>query len=126
MPALLPQNPSDGDGEQKNNNSGAEGIEQVMARNRPVQDELTSKLVDMVGQVKHSVTENKALLDRDRTVLDATEDAVDANAAGVSRQRQRLGAFTQRAATSWWTMIIAALVIIAVFIVLFLLVTTPV
>lgn len=98
----------------------AENMEDIMARHRPVQDELTSKLVDMVGQLKESVTANKALLDKDKRMMDDTEDAVDRNTAGLAQQRKRLGAFSQRESTSWWTMIIAALVIIIVFIAVFL------
>lgn len=101
-------------------NDEAQHMEDIMARHRPVQDELTSKLVDMVGQLKESVTANQALLDKDKRVMDDTEDAVDRNAVGLAQQRKRLGMFTQRESTSWWTMIIAALVIIIVFIAVFL------
>lgn len=100
-------------------------VEEEMARNQPIQDELTSKLADMVGQLKESVTDNKTLLDKDKSVLDETEDAVDRNVSAIGAQRKRLGAYSQRTATSWWTILIAAFVIIVVFLFVFVLLAAP-
>lgn len=109
----------------------AEGVsyskddEEEVARQQPVQAELTSNLIDLVGQLKQSVTENKQRLEQDKKVLDDTEMAVDKNVDSVTRQRNNLKAFSQSASTSWWVMLGAALVIILVFLFMVLLISVP-
>lgn len=99
--------------------------EELMARQRPVQEELMSTLVGAVGQLKESVTENKEHLDKDKKVLDEAEEAVDKNLSGMSLQRNELKKYTQSTSTSWWVILIAALVIIAVFVLVLLVLSVP-
>lgn len=100
--------------------------EDLMKRHQPVQDELTANLVKLVGQLKESVVENRDKMEREKSVIDQTEEAVERNLAGMKKQRENLAAFSKSNTTSWWIMLIAALVIIVVFIAIFLLLRIPV
>lgn len=99
--------------------------EELMARHQPIQDELTSNLVDLVGQLKESISANKEKLEKDSKVLDETEDAVDKNVSGVSKQRAELKKFSQSASVSWWAMLVIAIVILVVFALVFILLKIP-
>lgn len=100
--------------------------EELMSRHQPIQDELTSNLVDLVGQLKESITENKEKIEKDDEVLDETEEAVEKNLAGVGKQRGNLKQFTQSTSVSWWMIMIAAVVIVIVFMFLVILLKIPI
>lgn len=99
--------------------------EELMARHQPVQDELTSNLVDLVGQLKESISANKEKLEKDSKVLDETEDAVDKNVSGVAKQKAELKKYSQSSSVSWWAMLVGALVILVVFVLVFILLKIP-
>lgn len=99
--------------------------EELMARHQPMQDDLTSNLVDLVGQLKESVADNRDRLNQDKKALDATEDAVDGNLSAVERQRKNLQAFSQSTSTSWWLVLGAGLLILVVFFFVLLLLKLP-
>lgn len=99
--------------------------EEVMRRHQPVQDELTSNLVDLVGQLKQSMTENKDKLQKDAALVDQTEEALDRNLVGVGKQRTQLKKYSHATAASWWVMMIAAVVIVLVFVAVFILLKIP-
>lgn len=99
--------------------------EELMARHQPIQDELTSNLVNLVGQMKESISSNSDKLKKDSKVLAETEDAVDKNVAGIQKQRTDLNKFAQATSVSWWLMMGAALVIIVVFIFVLILLKVP-
>eukprot|EP00177_Eucheuma_denticulatum_P000561 GFKZ01001006.1.p1 GENE.GFKZ01001006.1~~GFKZ01001006.1.p1 ORF type:complete len:357 (+),score=81.80 GFKZ01001006.1:127-1071(+) len=99
--------------------------EELMARHQPIQDELTSNLVDLVGQLKDSITENKEKIEKDRGIVDQTEDAVDKNLDKVKKQRGALAKYAKATSVSWWVILIAAIVIVLVFIIAFVLLKIP-
>lgn len=99
--------------------------EELMARHQPIQDELTSNLVDLVGQLKESINNNNEKLKKDSNVLDETEDAVDKNLAGIENQRTNLKKFSESTTVSWWLMMVAALVIVVIFVLLVILMRVP-
>lgn len=99
--------------------------EELMARHQPIQDELTSNLVDLVGELKESISANNERLREDDNVLDQTEDAVDKNVTGIEKQRLELKKYTQSTSTSWWVMMIAAVVILIVFLFVLILLKIP-
>lgn len=100
--------------------------EELMSKHQPIQDELTSNLVDLVGQLKESITENKEKIERDNKILDETEEAVDKNLSGVSKQRGQLKKFTQSTSVSWWLMMVAAVVILVIFALVLVLLQIPI
>lgn len=100
--------------------------EALMARHQPIQDELTSNLVDLVGQLKESITSNKDKLTKDSKVLDETEDVVESNLAGVTKQGANLKEYTKSSAVSWWIMLIAAIALFVVFAFVWVLMKIPV
>lgn len=112
-------------GETSNVKETEKEMEEMMKQHQPVQDELTTKLVDIVGQLKESVTENRGRLDKDEKVLDETEDSVDKNVTALEKQRKQLGQFSISASTFWWRMIMAVVVIIFVFVFSVLLLIVP-
>lgn len=99
--------------------------EELMKKHQPVQDELTSNLVDLVGQLKQSITVNKEKLEKDVALIDQTEDALDRNLVGVDKQRTQLKKYSQSTAMSWWVIMIAAIVIVVVFVTVFILLKIP-
>lgn len=100
--------------------------EDIMAKQRPVQDELTANLVDLVGQLKESVTANKQKLDVDKKVLDATEDAVDKNVNKLAKQRFDLKTFSRSSSMSWWLIVGIAVLVVLVFLFASMLVVMPI
>lgn len=100
--------------------------EELMARHQPIQDELTSNLVGLVGQLKQSISANKEKLDKDKKVVDETEEAVDKNLTGTSRQRDELKKYSKSSSMSWWAMFVVALVMLVVFVLLAILVKIPI
>lgn len=99
--------------------------EELMARHQPIQDELTSNLVGLVGQLKESISANKEKLEKDSKVLDETEDAVDKNVTGVTKQRAELKKFSQSTSMSWWAILVGAIVMLVVFVLVFILLKIP-
>lgn len=99
--------------------------EELMARHQPIQDELTSNLVELVGQLKDSIAENKEKIEKDRDIVDQTEDAVDKNLDKVKKQRGALAKYAKATSASWWVILIAAVVIVVVFIMVFVLLKIP-
>ncbi|KAI0564060.1 Vesicle transport protein Use1 [Gracilaria domingensis] len=100
--------------------------EELLARHQPIQDELTSNLVDLVGQLKESVTNNNEKLKKDSEVLDKTEAAVEKNISGITRHRTNLREYGQSATFSWWLMMIAVVVMVVIFVLLVILMRIPV
>ncbi|CAN8075824.1 unnamed protein product [Agarophyton chilense] len=100
--------------------------EELMARHQPIQDELTSNLVDLVGQLKESVTNNNKKLKKDSVVLDETEDAVDKNIAGITKHRSNLKQYGETTTVSWWLMMIVTIVILVIFVLLVILMRIPI
>lgn len=113
-------------GSSNRNGTYSKEDEELMSRHQPIQDELTSNLVDLVGQLKESITENKEKLERDDKVLGETEDAVDKNLSGVGKQRGILKKFTQSTSVSFWTFMIALVVMLVVFVFVVILLKIPV
>lgn len=99
--------------------------EELMARHQPIQDELTSNLVGLVGQLKESISTNKERLEKDSKVLDETEDAVDKNLSGVTKQRSELKRFSKSSSMSWWAMLVVAVVMLVVFVLIFIMLKIP-
>lgn len=100
--------------------------EELMARHQPIQDELTSNLVGLVGQLKQSISANKDKLEKDSIVLDETEEAVDKNLAGTSKQREELKTYSKSSSVSWWAMLVVALVMLVVFVLLVIVLKIPI
>lgn len=103
----------------------SEEDEELMARHQPIQDELTSNLVDLVGQLKESISANGEKMAKDNKVLDETEDALENNLSSISKQGANLKAYSRSASISWWVMLIAVIVVIIVFIMVGFLLTIP-
>jgi len=89
---------------------------------RPVQDALTGEMLELVGRLKRNVQGISEDLVTDAAVLDATDAAVDANLAGVVRQRGSLATYAKRASLSWWTGLVGLGVALAVFLFVYLVV----
>jgi Membrane fusion protein Use1 len=104
--------------------SGAD--EEVMARHQPVEDQLTSDLIDLVGRLKENVTEINSKLVNDNQVVDQTEDAIEKNLSGISKQRSNLATYTRSNSMSWWSIWALVVAIVIVFIVLVVLMRIPV
>lgn len=113
------------DSEQNDTAGYSKEDEELMSRHQPIQDELTTNLVDLVGQLKQSITENKEKLQRDAALIDQTEEALDRNLVGVEKQRTQLNKYSQATAVSWWVIMIAAVVIVFVFVAVFILLKIP-
>jgi len=89
---------------------------------RPVQDALTGEMLELVGRLKRNVQGISEDLVTDAAVLDATDAAVDANLAGVVRQRGSLATYAKRASLSWWTGLVGLGIALAVFLFVYLVV----
>lgn len=100
--------------------------EELMARHQPVQDELTSDLVDLVGRLKGNLTEINAKIVKDGQVIDETDDAVDKNLAGIGKQRENLAGFARSTSISWWTIWAMLVAVVVVFFLVFALTKIPI
>lgn len=114
------------DGKAHASTSYSKEDEQLMARHQPIQDELTANLVDLVGQLKNSVTANNEKILKDNKVIDETEDAVDKNIAGIGRQGVNLAKYARSASISWWLLIAGLVVVLLVFVFVFALMSVPI
>lgn len=100
--------------------------EMLMARHQPVQDQLSADLVDIVGRLKGSVSGINEKIVKDNEVIDETEDVVEKNLAGVSRQRDDLTSFSNSTSLSWWMLAVITVVVLIVFIFVFLMLKIPI
>lgn len=100
--------------------------EELMARHQPVQDELTSDLVDLVARLKGNLTEINANIRKDSQVIDDADEAVDQNLAGIGKQRENLAGFARSTSFSWWTIWAMLICVVVVFIVVFALTKIPI
>lgn len=99
--------------------------EELMSRHQPIQDELTSNLINLVGKLKESITENKESIAKDSTVLAETEDVVDDNISALGKQRKALKKFENSSSLSWWLAMVAGVVILLVFLLVAILMKVP-
>ncbi|CDF38073.1 unnamed protein product [Chondrus crispus] len=100
--------------------------EEFMARHQPIEVELTSNLVGLVGQLKQSILANKGKLEKDSIVLDETEEVVYKNLAGTSKQREELKTYSNSFSISWWAMLVVALVMLFIFVLLVIVLKIPI
>lgn len=100
--------------------------EELMKKHQPVQDQLTSDLIDMVGRLKGSVSSINEKILSDNAVIDDTEDAVDSNVTAISKQQQELTKYTKSTSMSWWLLALLIVVVLAVFFFVILLLRLPV
>lgn len=100
--------------------------EELMARHQPVQDELTSDLVDLVSRLKGNLTEINAKIVKDGKVIDETDEALDKNLAGISKTRENLGSFTRATSVSWWTIWALVAAVLITFVLVFGLTKIPI
>lgn len=115
----------------KGPNDGSESAEKtalnrdetLTSKERMVHEDLTANLVDLVGQLRESVTANQQKLDDDKHVLDETEKSVDSNLSSIGAQSKRLHRFAQYSANSTlWVYIAIAFIVLIFLIVLLILV----
>jgi hypothetical protein len=99
--------------------------EELMARHQPVEDQLTSDLIDLVGRLKDNVTEINTKLVNDNQVVDETEDAIEKNLSGIGKQRSNLISYTRSNSVSWWSIWALVVAIVIVFILLVILMKIP-
>ena len=100
--------------------------EELMAKHQPIEDQLTSDLIEMVGRLKGSVSSINEKINNDNKVIDETEDAVDKNLAGISRQQENLLQYSQSTSLSWKFLITLIGIVLSVFLVVFLVISVPV
>lgn len=98
---------------------------ELMARHQPVEDELTSNLVELVGQLKENIISNSETLKKDSKILDETEEAVDKNIVGIDKQRENLRTYSQSSTFSWWIMMVSVVVLLIVFVLVLILLKIP-
>lgn len=94
--------------------------ETLKSDERMVHEDLTSNLVNLVGQLRESVTANQQKLDNDNHVLEETENSVDRNLSSLGAQSKRLQRFTQYSASSTLWVYIAIAFIVLMFIIVLL------
>jgi Membrane fusion protein Use1 len=99
--------------------------EELMARHQPIEDQLTSEMIDLVGRLKENVTEINAKIVQDGTVVDETEDAVDKNLSSIGKQRTKLATYTRSNFRSWWSIWLLVITIVIVFATLLILIKIP-
>lgn len=100
--------------------------EELMKRHQAVEDELTSDLVKLVGELKGSISTINDKIKGDDAVLDETEDALDRNINGITRQRGNLDGFTRSKSLSWWTIWALVFVVVVVFVFVLALTQVPI
>jgi hypothetical protein len=100
--------------------------EELMARHQPVQDQLTSDLVELVGRLKGSLTEINAKIVKDGRVIDEAEDAVDKSLTGIGKTRESLAGFVRSTSLSWWTIWALLAAVVATFLAVFVLTKVPI
>lgn len=99
------------------------GDDALKSDGRMVHEDLTASLVDLVGQLRESVTANQQKLDDDKRVLEETETNVDRNLSSLGAQSKRLQRFAQYSASSTlWVYIAIAFIVLMFVIVLLILV----
>lgn len=94
--------------------------ETLKSDERMVHEDLTSSLVNLVGQLRESVTANQQKLDDDNRVLEETENSVDRNLSSLGAQSKRLQRFAQYSASSTLWVYIAIAFIVLMFIIILL------
>ena len=68
--------------------------EAFMSRHQPIQDELTSSLVELAGNQKQTISATQGKMDRHKQVIDGREYAVDKTLSGVKTQQQSFTEYT--------------------------------
>jgi Membrane fusion protein Use1 len=99
--------------------------EELMARHQPIEDQLTSDLIDLVGRLKENVTEINTKIVQDGTVVDETEDAVEKNLSSIGKQRTKLSSYTRSNSRSWWSIWLLVISIVIVFVTVLILIKIP-
>jgi hypothetical protein len=100
--------------------------ETLMAAHLPVQDQLTSDLIDLVGRLKGSMTEINTRIVQDGQIIDETENAVDKNISAIGKQRENLDSHSRYSSLSWWTIYSLIFLVFVVFISVFALTKIPI
>jgi hypothetical protein len=119
-------NAGDGGGSSTMTGEYSKEDEELMARHQPVQDQLTSDLVDLVGRLKGNLVEINAKIRDDGVVIDETEDVLDQNLSGIGKTREILASFTRSTSMSWWTIWVLLVLVIVTFLGVFVLTKIPI
>lgn len=99
--------------------------EEFLARHNPVQEQLTSTLLDGARRLKSVAEQTGNDFRRDDAVVDDTADALDANLNGIKKQRTDLAKLERSSSMSWYVLLVMTLIALLVFVLVVAIIFTP-
>lgn len=99
--------------------------EEFLARHNPVQEQLTSTLLDGARRLKNAAEQTGNDLRRDDAVVDDTADALDANLNGIQKQRGELAKLERSSSMSWYVLIAMGFFAVLVTVLVVAIIFTP-